>query len=331
MKNVVLDEARLFGTSKLSPWGVVALIATMAILLFALAACGGAGEPTDVTETDFVADSSEDSSHDGNAGENRSSAPSSATSESSSSLSLSSSLSVESSSSFPPGFVDPSTVVMGEMTDSRDGQTYKTVTIGDQVWMAENLNYAYTGVSYKGKYGSASDSTSWCYNDESDFCLNEYGRLYTWATAMDSVGTWNTNGKGCGSEVTCSPTYPVQGICPSGWHLPDTTEWETLFTAVGGPSIAGMTLKSDGGWTYKNDYSGWIYRLGGGGYSFGARPAGQCSWNFFSDWGNEAYFWSSTEVDSDMAGFVNLSGLYNHALMSVLYKGLGFSVRCLKD
>ena len=54
-------------------------------------------------------------------------------------------------------------------------------------------------------------------------------------------------------------------------------------------------------------------------------------WDFFSDGGNEAYFWSSTEVDSDMAGFVKLSGHNNHALMDVLYKGLGFSVRCLKD
>ena len=116
-------------------------------------------------------------------------------------------------------------VVKGTFTDSRDGQTYKTVTIGTQTWMAQNLNYAYTDVPYKqGNY--TSDSTSWCYKDDANNC-SKYGRLYTWVAAMDSVGTWSTNGKGCGYNKTCSPTYPVRGICPEGWHLP-TEEWQCL-------------------------------------------------------------------------------------------------------
>lgn len=309
MKNVVLDETRLFGTSKLSPWGVVALIATMAILLFALAACGGAGEPTDVTETDFGADSSEDSSHDGNAGESPTSAPSSATSESSSSLSLSSSLSVESSSSFPPGVVDPSTVIMGEMVDSRDGQIYKTVTIGDQVWMAQNLNYE--------------TDDGYCYNDNASNCTR-YGRLYTWTIAMDSAGTWNTNGNGCGDGVTCSPTYPVQGVCPSGWHLPDSTEWETLFIAVGGKSIAGMKLKSTGGWNYG--------RSNEDAYSFAAKPAGhRDSGKDFFEEGFFAEFWSSSEYDGSYVYEVHLRHHYDDAFLGKNAKHYGLSVRCVKD
>lgn len=110
---------------------------------------------------------------------------------------------------------------LGTMTDSRDGQTYKTVKIGVQIWMAENLNYK-------------ADS-SFCYHNDESNCSN-YGRFYRWATAMDSAGTWSLNGKGCGYGKACSPTYPVRGVCPSGWHLPSLTELITLFNVVEGSS-----------------------------------------------------------------------------------------------
>ncbi len=135
----------------------------------------------------------------------------------------------------------------GSLTDSRDGQTYRTVKIGGQVWMAENLNYAYTDVPYRFSNEILdrtyiSDSTSWCYGDDPANCA-KYGRLYTWAAAMDSVGEWSTNGKGCGYGKECSAS-PVRGVCPKGWHLPSQSEWEALFTAVGDSSTAGSKLKS---------------------------------------------------------------------------------------
>ena len=105
------------------------------------------------------------------------------------------------------------------MTDERDGQTYKTVTIGTQTWMAENLNYE--------------SVDSYCYNDSAKYCA-KYGRLYTWAAAMDSVGEWSTNGRGCGYYGDCSPTYPVRGVCPKGWHLLTKAELEMLLETVGG-------------------------------------------------------------------------------------------------
>ncbi|MBR4916789.1 MAG: fibrobacter succinogenes major paralogous domain-containing protein [Fibrobacter sp.] len=213
------------------------------------------------------------------------------------------------------------------MTDSRDGQTYKTVKIGAQTWMAENLNYAYTDVSYNYS-DNTSDSTSWCYNDSVEYCV-KYGRLYTWAAAMDSAGTWTTNGKGCGYDSeACSPTYPVRGICPEGWHLPSEDEWKRLITAVGGSSTTGQMLKSTGGW---NKISGYVDSGNGiDAYSFSALPAGYRNYSGYKDEGRNADFWVSTKNSGYFA--------YAMSLTSTVFTGLGntfigdgYSVRCVKD
>ena len=237
--------------------------------------------------------------------------------------SKSSSSPVESSSSV--AYVHPSTVVKGTMTDKRDGKTYKTVKIGTQTWMAENLNYAYTAVPFKYKWGKweyPSDSTSWCYGDDPANCA-KYGRHYTWAAAMDSVGEWSANGKGCGTDKTCSPTYPVRGICPEGWHLPTKAEWNALFAAVGDESTAGKVLKSQTGW-YSNGN-------GTDAFGFSALPAGWEDDGDFSYDGNYAVFWSSTEDDSYGAYYVALLYGYDIAYLDDGYKYYGFSVRYLKD
>ncbi len=107
----------------------------------------------------------------------------------------------------------------GELTDARDGQVYRTVEIGDQIWMAENLNYAYMP-----------DTLSFCYNDSAEYC-EKYGRLYTWSAAMDSAAIFSEDGKGCSVEQSGSPScgkFPVRGICPEGWHFPSNNEWKTL-------------------------------------------------------------------------------------------------------
>ena len=203
----------------------------------------------------------------------------------------------------------------GSMTDSRDGQTYKTVKIGSQTWMAENLNYE--------------TANSYCYDDNASNC-SKYGRLYTWAAAMDSVGTWSTNGKGCGYNKTCSPTYPVRGVCPSGWRLPTQTEWKILFDTVGGKSIAGKVLKSASGWSYGNTDA----------FSFSALPAGDRSeYGSARHEGLRAYFWSSTEHNSSNAYYMYLHydgdnahlDNYGDGDLSRDNKYYAFSVRCLKD
>ena len=229
---------------------------------------------------------------------------------SSSSVKTTSSSSAPKSSSSSVKVVDPADVVVGSMTDSRDGQKYKTVKIGEQIWMAQNLNYETVN--------------SFCYKDNTSYCA-KYGRLYIWAAAMDSVGTWSTNGKGCGYGSTCSPTYPVRGVCPEGWHLPTQTEWRTLFTAVGGQTTAGSKLMSTSGW----------YNNGNGtdAFLFSALPAGyRFSNGGYNYEGYYAYFWSSTESDGYDAYFMGLYFGNDDASLSDLDEDYyGFSVRCLQD
>ena len=212
----------------------------------------------------------------------------------------------------------------GSMTDSRDGKKYKTVTIGDQVWMAENLNYvdSVTTPSLKGK--------SWCYGNVAKNC-DVAGRLYTWAAAIDSVKLANDadNPQDCGYGKTCEVASAgsatlIQGICPSGWHLPSNEEWNALFTAVGGQSNAGKVLKSQTGW-YSNGN-------GTDAFGFSALPAGDRYYSGGFDYdGYHAYFWSATE---DNSGYAYSMFLYYYSELAYLgdgSKNYGFSVRCLRD
>ena len=245
-----------------------------------------------------------------------------------SSSSVASSSSVQSSSSIvvamPCKTDEEDNCEYGILKDSRDGQEYKTVKIGEQWWMAQNLNYAYTDVPFDNR-GYTSDSTSWCLDNDPANCA-KYGRFYTWTAAMDSVGEWSTNGKGCGYGKTCSvasagSTTLVRGICPEGWHLPREAECKVLFTAtVEGSSMAG--LKSATGWSSSGN--------GTDTFGFSALPAGWSYHGGYSREGANAYLWSSTEYKSNNAYGMGLS--YDIYYVNVeLSKDYGFSVRCVKD
>lgn len=200
------------------------------------------------------------------------------------------------------------TKAIGTMTDSRDGQTYKTVKIGTQTWMAENLNFKTDG--------------SFCYNNEESNCA-KYGRLYTWAEAVGLVNLYDKDsGVYCGFDSACTSPNSVYGVCPLGWHLPTQAEWDTLFLAVGNVRIAGMVLKSSLGWNENGN--------GADAFGFSALPAG--SW-LNDGFGNEGYFasfWSSTGDDRSACGmylFYDRDG----ADLDYYNKDNRFSVRCLKD
>ena len=205
---------------------------------------------------------------------------------------------------------DGESFVDGWMVDSRDKQLYRVVTIGEQIWMAENLNYK--------------TENSWCGggSDKNEGDCTKYGRLYTWTAA---VGKSETE---CGYGKTCGLSGKVRGVCPEGWHLPDTTEWSKLFTAVGGQNTAGKILKSQTGW---EDY----YGTSGNGtdaYGFSTFPAGsRYDSGLFYDEGNSASFWSATENDSLYAYYVDLDYGNEYAYLYFSNKNYAFSVRCLKN
>ena len=221
----------------------------------------------------------------------------------------------------------------GELVDERDGQVYKTVKIGGQVWMAENLNYAYTGVPYNFSYNNdvyTSDSISWCYDNDPANCA-KYGRLYTWAAAMDSVGSNRCGyGKTCRVASASSATL-VRGICPKGWHLPSNDEWKALIVAVDGSiteytssNTAGSKLKSATGWFSSGN--------GTDSLGFSALPAAnRYNRGIYGREGYSAYFWSSTENYSNPAYEVTLFYDNDGASLGSVNKADGLSVRCIKD
>jgi uncharacterized protein (TIGR02145 family) len=193
------------------------------------------------------------------------------------------------------------------------------VKIGDQVWMAENLNFD----PGRGSSSDAKYDWSWCYDNDPSNCA-KYGRLYTWAAAMDSATTY------CGFGKSCTATHPVQGICPSGWHLPDTTDWHDLIVAAGGQYSAGAKLKSTSGW--END--GWGNDGNGtDAFGFSALPSGYRSrgGDYYTA-GGYANIWSSFEYITGLVAYQMILRSTNaYAYVDRSNEDYGYAVRCLKD
>ena len=245
------------------------------------------------------------------------------------------------------------------MVDDRDGQVYRTVKIGDQVWLAENLNYAYNAPTrhvydINKQIISGLDSSSFCFDNAPANCA-KYGRLYLWSAAMDSAGVieGNTvNDCGNGSGCYLSLRGSVRGVCPKGWHMPSDEDWYVLFKAVGGyrgcyVSSGSVECFGDVGKTLKSKTVWGTLRWGTentDSYSFSALPTGfRADDGRFYDEGGLARFWSTGEYDQmailsnnkDILGQNAMSiALYSDkddAYQAVYSKDLGLSVRCLKD
>jgi uncharacterized protein (TIGR02145 family) len=194
------------------------------------------------------------------------------------------------------------------------GQTYKTVVIGTQIWMAENLNYNVTG--------------SICYNNSTSYCA-QYGRLYNWATAMAFASNCNSN--------VCAPQVQEKhkGICPDEWHIPSDAEWNILakyidpnWTNSNNGNVAGIKLKATSGWF--NDGNGTDN------YGFTALPSGTASiisgTTVFASLNSVGVWWSSTEDIASNA--YNRRMMYNYEF--IYWNGIGekiglSSIRCIHD
>ncbi|MDR2591988.1 MAG: fibrobacter succinogenes major paralogous domain-containing protein [Chitinispirillales bacterium] len=216
------------------------------------------------------------------------------------------------------GVVDPNTVVRGTFTDDRDGTVYKTVKIGTQTWMAENLNYAV--------------DSSWCYDNDPDNCVM-YGRLYSWAAAMDLDRRFNDSTWG-GNSVK------HKGVCPTGWHLSSRDDWDQLSESVGGTKDnigsfinwldAGKKLKSTSGWVSTSTRNG----NGTDDYGFSALPGGMRDIGGAVDFtrgGAEGTWWTSMNFSRAQAYHRNIGYSNDHVTEAGRKKYEERSVRCVQN
>jgi uncharacterized protein (TIGR02145 family) len=217
---------------------------------------------------------------------------------------------------------------------------YRTVVIGTQTWMAENLNYAVEG--------------SKCYDNDPANC-DKYGRLYDWATAMAFPPSCNENS--CSSQIQ----QPHQGICPSGWHIPSKGDLDVLMEAV---DTSGTKLKATSGWpvfdvleerfivtpdgtqdlydvfSEEEDIQriksmpGWPNSISFNGtdeFGFSALPGGGGSDGRFGAVGYIGYWWSTSEDSNSRARHGYMRFDRNGVIWNGDDKSLLLSVRCLQD
>lgn len=199
----------------------------------------------------------------------------------------------------------------GSVTDV-EGNTYKTIKIGDQVWMAENLRV--THYRNGDAIPNIKDTTQWANQTAGAWCnysnteditvIATYGRLYNWFVTQDT-----------------------RNIAPSGWRVADAIDWEILIENLGGDTIASKHLKENGilHWDGPNDAdnsSGFTalpgqWRLFKGGYPF--------------PFGFYAAFWTSSMYSEVSAPFLNLYTRDDYIYKGMNFKVNGYSIRCIKE
>jgi uncharacterized protein (TIGR02145 family) len=209
----------------------------------------------------------------------------------------------------------------GSFTDSRDGRVYKTVKIGKQVWMAENLAWLpsisgpsqssgatphYYVYGYSGTTVSEAKSTS---------NYQKYGVLYNWPAIMNGASGSVANPSG------------IRGVCPTGWHLPSDAEWTQLADYLGGAAIAGGKLKEAGISNWQSPNTGATNES-----EFSALPGGY--YNAleiaFGEAGSSGLWWTATSSVTESANYRDV--LYNTVGVRADWRirADGYSLRCVE-
>jgi uncharacterized protein (TIGR02145 family) len=207
----------------------------------------------------------------------------------------------------------------GTVTDV-DGNVYKTIRIGTQVWMAENLKTTkyrngapITFINSDATWASLAlpQSPAYCNSKDDTSTIANYGRLYNWNAATDS-----------------------RGLAPAGWHVPSLDEWLTLMNFLGGKPVAGGKMKDTGllHWPYQN-----IAATNSSGFTARFIQRREYNGAFRTpsvNFENYTYWWTSTFADNisypkAYYAFVNNKGA--PAYTNADYQNLGLSVRCVKD
>jgi len=191
-----------------------------------------------------------------------------------------------------------------------DGNVYRTVAIGNQIWMAGNLKV--TKYRNGDPIQFVTDNSGWAnlttggysfYNNKDDTAAT-YGNLYNWRSVTDS-----------------------RNICPAGWHIPDDSEFQALVDELGGEDVAGGKMKEMGFAHWSNPNTGATNESG-----FNAIPGGiRGSNGSFNFMGLSCNFWSSDDYSAANANFLYLLNTDAKALSSNFNKLAGLSVRCIKD
>ncbi len=193
------------------------------------------------------------------------------------------------------------------LVDPRDGQTYRTVAIGSQVWMAENLNIGTMVASSRPGVIMQNNGIieKYCWNDDQGNCdgsggLLKRGGFYEWEEA---VQYWNGQ-----------PSLPVRGLCPEGWHIPSNAEWNTLLNQLGGAQAYRQMLPG-GGSGFDALMTGYRCTMNGA-----FRPSAMSA-------DTRTYFWTAEQTDAGNAPFVEVG---QNSLQAISFqKSIGLCVRCI--
>ena len=189
-----------------------------------------------------------------------------------------------------------------------EGNTYKGISIGNQIWTQSNLNVGryrngdiIPQVTSYTQWGGLTTG-AWCYYANNTANGVVYGKLYNWYAVNDP-----------------------RGLAPQGWHIPNDAEWTTLTNHLGGVAVAGSKMKAI--------TTLWSSSTSTNSSGFSGLPGGYRTYNItgFYDVNTDGYWWSSSEFNATTAWYRQLRYLYPNAFRSDRDKANGISVRCVRD